>query len=74
MVLLKNEANALPLEANKIKSIAVIGENAVRLQAYGGGSAGIKAFYEITPLEGYPAARRRSRERLLLDGLPGKGR
>lgn len=52
MVLLKNEANALPLEANKIKSIAVIGENAVRLQAYGGGSAQIKAFYEVTPLEG----------------------
>jgi len=52
MVLLKNEANALPLEANKIKSIAVIGENAVRLQAYGGGSARIKAFYEVTPLEG----------------------
>ena len=52
MVLLKNEAGALPLDANKIKSIAVIGENAVRLQAYGGGSARIKTFYEITPLEG----------------------
>ncbi|HUE82097.1 MAG TPA: glycoside hydrolase family 3 C-terminal domain-containing protein [Pyrinomonadaceae bacterium] len=52
MVLLKNEANALPLDEAKIKSIAVIGENAVQLQAYGGGSSRIKAFYEITPLEG----------------------
>jgi beta-glucosidase len=51
-VLLKNEANALPLDLNKIKSIAVIGENGIRLQAYGGGSARIKAFYEVTPLEG----------------------
>ncbi len=52
MVLLKNEANALPLDDSKIKSVAVIGENAVLLQAYGGGSARIKTFYEITPLEG----------------------
>jgi beta-glucosidase len=51
-VLLKNDNEALPLDANKIKSIAVIGENAVLLQAYGGGSARIKTFYEITPLEG----------------------
>jgi beta-glucosidase len=51
-VLLKNESGALPLDANKLKSVAVIGENAVRLQAYGGGSSRIKAFYEITPLEG----------------------
>lgn len=42
----------MPLDANKVKSVAVIGENAVRLQAYGGGSSRIKAFYEITPLEG----------------------
>ena len=51
-VLLKNDNEALPLDANKIKSIAVVGENAVLLQAYGGGSARIKVFYEITPLEG----------------------
>ncbi|HWW77635.1 MAG TPA: glycoside hydrolase family 3 C-terminal domain-containing protein, partial [Pyrinomonadaceae bacterium] len=51
-VLLKNDGNALPLNADKLKSIAVVGENAVRLQAYGGGSSRIKAFYEIPPLEG----------------------
>ncbi|RPI03657.1 MAG: glycosyl hydrolase, partial [Calditrichaeota bacterium] len=35
-----------------MKTIAVIGENAVRLQAPGGGSSEIKALYEITPLQG----------------------
>ncbi|MGA3006390.1 MAG: glycoside hydrolase family 3 C-terminal domain-containing protein [Opitutaceae bacterium] len=52
IVLLKNEHNALPLDAGKINSIAVIGENAVRLQSYGGESSAMKAFYEITPLQG----------------------
>jgi beta-glucosidase len=52
LVLLKNDNEALPLDADKIKSVAVIGENAIQLQAYGGGSARIKTFYEITPLEG----------------------
>lgn len=52
MVLLKNENHALPLDPARIKSIAVIGENAVRLHAHGGDSSGIKAFYEVTPLQG----------------------
>jgi beta-glucosidase len=52
IVLLKNEKNFLPLNASKIKSIAVIGENATRLQAYGGDSSRVKAFYEIAPLAG----------------------
>ena len=52
IVLLKNEGSILPLDPTKIKSIAVIGENASRKFGPGGGSAGIKAFYEVTPLEG----------------------
>jgi beta-glucosidase len=52
IVLLKNENHILPLDASKIRSIAVIGENAIRLQSYGGESSEIKAFYEITPLQG----------------------
>ncbi|HEY0375879.1 MAG TPA: glycoside hydrolase family 3 C-terminal domain-containing protein [Pyrinomonadaceae bacterium] len=51
-VLLKNDSRALPLDAAKLTSVAVIGDNAVRLQAYGGGSSRLKAFYEVTPLEG----------------------
>jgi beta-glucosidase len=52
IVLLKNEKNFLPLDAGKIKSVAVIGENATRLQTYGGDSSRVKAFYEISPLAG----------------------
>jgi beta-glucosidase len=51
-VLLKNSDNVLPLDLSRLKSLAVIGRNAVTLQAHGGDSSGIKAFYEITPLEG----------------------
>ncbi len=52
MVLLKNTAAALPLDAAKLKSIAVIGDNATHLQASGGQSSGIKALKEISPLVG----------------------
>ncbi len=52
IVLLKNENHTLPLDASKLKTIAVIGENATRLHAHGGDSSGIKAFYEINPLNG----------------------
>jgi beta-glucosidase len=52
IVLLKNDQNLLPLDSSKIHSIAVIGENAVRPMTHAGGSAQIKALYEITPLQG----------------------
>jgi beta-glucosidase len=51
VILLKNN-NALPLDMKKIKTLAVIGDNATRKHARGGGSTIIKAKYEITPLEG----------------------
>lgn len=53
IVLLKNEKNLLPLDKNKIKKLLIIGENANRQHAPGGGSAEIKALYEITPLLGF---------------------
>ncbi len=52
IVLLKNENNFLPLNKKTIKSIAVIGYNADRKQSMGGGSSQVRAFYEITPLQG----------------------
>ena len=52
IVLLKNDRAALPLDPAKLASIAVIGENATRLHAYGGDSAKIKALYEVSPLDG----------------------
>lgn len=52
LVLLKNEGGLLPLDAGAIKTLAVIGENADLAHAAGGGSSGLKALYEVTPLEG----------------------
>lgn len=52
MILLKNEKHTLPLDARKIKKLTVIGANAAKLHSNGGGSAEIKALYEICPLAG----------------------
>jgi beta-glucosidase len=52
VVLLKNDKHMLPLNTTKIKSIAVIGDNAIRTNHLGGFGAGVKARYEITPLKG----------------------
>ena len=52
IVLLKNEKHLLPLRTDGIKTIAVIGDNAVRTNHLGGFGAGVKARYEITPLQG----------------------
>jgi beta-glucosidase len=51
IVLLKNN-NILPLQKASVRSIAVIGENAVRKHGGAGGSSQVNAKYEITPLEG----------------------
>ena len=50
IVLLKNEG-VLPIKAD-VKKIAVIGQNAVLKTQSGGMGAGVKALYEVTPLEG----------------------
>ena len=55
IVLLKNADNLLPI-GKKVKTIAVIGDNATRKMAQGGVGAGVKALYEITPLEGLQTA------------------
>ncbi len=55
MILLKNEENKLPLDRKKIRKIALIGQNAVKIHSDGGGSAEIKALYEICPLMGIKA-------------------
>ncbi|HEY0770759.1 MAG TPA: glycoside hydrolase family 3 protein, partial [Sphingobacteriaceae bacterium] len=51
IVLLKNQAGFLPLRRD-VRHIAVIGYNAERKQSMGGGSSQVRAFYEVTPLEG----------------------
>ena len=51
IVLLKNDG-LLPINMNKVKRIAVVGENAVTKMALGGVGAGVKTRCEVTPLEG----------------------
>ncbi len=64
IVLLKNQSAGkqppvlpidLSLPAAKLKTIAVIGDNATRRFAAGGFAAGVKAFHEITALDGIVA-------------------
>ncbi|KXH60075.1 beta-glucosidase [Colletotrichum salicis] len=50
LVLLKNERSILPFDKNK--RIAVIGPNANIATYCGGGSAGLRAYNTVTPLEG----------------------
>lgn len=52
IVLLKNEGGILPLQASKLKKIAIIGPNAKARVIGGGGSASLKASYFITPYDG----------------------
>lgn len=52
IILLQNKDAILPFNKNKIKSITVIGANANRENAMGGGSSQVRAPYEITPLKG----------------------
>jgi len=50
IVLLKNDG-ILPLDAGKLNSIAIIGENAKWAQLMGGGSSAVVPHYSISPLD-----------------------
>ena len=52
IILLKNKAHVLPLDATKIHSIAVIGRAATQMQYGAAGSPELKPFYQISPLDG----------------------
>lgn len=52
IVLLKNDNGVLPLDRNKIKTLAVIGPNAAVARVGGGGSSVVSPFYKVSPLEG----------------------
>lgn len=52
IVLLKNDRNTLPINPNRVKKIAVIGENALKMMTVGGGSSSLKVKYELSPLDG----------------------
>jgi beta-glucosidase len=48
---LKNDNHLLPMDKNKIKTIAVIGLNATTASIQGGGSAQVTPYYKVAPLE-----------------------
>ncbi len=52
IVLLKNERQVLPLDPKTLRNLVVIGDNATAEHARGGNSSGVKALYEVTPLQG----------------------
>ncbi len=54
-VLLKNDGGQLPLSTNTLKSIALIGPQAVAANPGGGGSGHVDPLYTVTPLQGIAA-------------------
>ncbi|MHA1130716.1 MAG: glycoside hydrolase family 3 C-terminal domain-containing protein, partial [Candidatus Helarchaeota archaeon] len=52
IILLKNDNNFLPLNIHNVAKLAVVGPNAKKKMAFGGGSSFIRPFYEITPKKG----------------------
>ena len=52
IVLLKNDRNILPIDANKNPKILVVGENAIKMLTLGGGSTSLKVQRELLPLDG----------------------
>jgi beta-glucosidase len=55
MVLLKNEGGLLPLDANSLKTVLIVGPYAVRPSSGGGGSSHVIPLYTITPYDGLSA-------------------
>lgn len=51
-MLLQNRNDLLPIDLNRAKRIAVIGENAIKMMTVGGGSSSLKVKYELSPLDG----------------------
>ncbi len=58
MVLLRNDADLLPLDRRALRRVAVIGPNAARGLVHGGGSAALVPQYMVSPLEGIRQALR----------------
>ncbi len=56
MVLLKSESGVLPLDARKIRSVAVIGPSAAAPRTGGGGSSLVRPKYAVTALDGIKVA------------------
>ncbi len=56
ITLLKNEGDLLPLNPQKVQSIAIIGPNAFEAVIEGGGSSRVDPLYRVSPIQGIKAA------------------
>jgi beta-glucosidase len=56
MVLVANPTGVLPLAADALRRVAVIGPHAARARTQGGGSAEVHPAYTVSPLDGLRAA------------------
>jgi len=68
IVLLQNRDDALPLDAARLRRIAVIGPNAEHSVVQGGGSARVRPHYAVSALDGIRA---RAGEAFRVDFAPG---
>lgn len=68
IVLLKNEYELLPLQTEKLTSLAIIGPNAQTARIMGGGSSRVNPHYAVTPFE---AVVRRAGEGVQIGYEPG---
>ena len=62
IVLLQNQAQALPITPANTRRVLVVGENAIKMMTVGGGSSSLKVQREVLPLDGL-------RDRLRRDGI-----
>lgn len=69
IVLLKNNENLLPLDIEKVKKIAILGPNADKKMALGGGSSMVRPLYEITPLQ---ALKEKCKNKVKISTSPAK--
>jgi beta-glucosidase len=68
MVLLKNQNNILPIDTTTLRSIALIGPDAVSAKTGGGGSSHVIPLYSIAPVNGIEAHMQLQKRVDLLDG------
>ena len=74
IVLLKNETKLLPLKADSLKKVAVLGGNAKARVLSGGGSAALKPSFFISPYDGIVNALPKNVEVTYAEGARGKYR
>lgn len=68
IVVLRNERAALPLDADVLSRVAVVGPNAAVARMQGGGSAGVFPAHSVTPLD---ALRGRVSDGVVVEHEPG---